>query len=504
MLLVFLAGYRLLLTQSGHLYWPDEYRYLHALHFLDEIRKGDPTSAFGWVFGDVATRGGVASQPTYIMVSIVPAVVQGLANVVFGIQPEDPSFYRIPGAANVLVSLALTVMFYLVLWRLTADRGLALLGTFVYALLANTNVYVRHLFPYDLALLLFLSALVLLLDDPRTAGLSARINVVIVGVLAGAAMTTYPGYNFFVIILFALILAKHWTEWKRAAGFLAGIASVFVGWEIVSRAGGFSFLESLRQFSRMYNPGTVQGSTSESFSFLLLYLWNVEGAAGAVLLALFLCFLGMAVAGKFGRLETALIASASVAFLAFATFSVISNRVAIYGRLLHMYLPFLVIGSIVVIRQLHGPVVRRVAVAVLALASVVSFVPTAVNAFAIRFPRDVERELRVLHSGNPMICDIARSGGGPEGERSYRCDLIVENVRHLYPLPSVLESAPPSGFELSRAYRHPLQFTPYWFEGFAPDERVRLREYPLVMRVYAKAGSAFHSGEELRLQNLDD
>lgn len=490
-LLVFLAGYRLLLSQSGQLYWPDEYRYLHALHFLDDIRTGDVTSAFGWVFGEAATRGGVASQPTYILASGVPAVVQGAANLVLGIQPDDASFYRIPGAVSVLVSLAVTAVFYLLLCRLTADRALALLGTFVYALLANTNVYVRHLFPYDLALLLFLSSLLVLLRPSPTLAGSDRVTAGVAGLLAGAAMTTYPGYYFFVIILLALMLATHWGQWSRPAVFLASIAGVFVAWEVVSRAGGFSFFESLHQFSRMYNPGTIQGSTSESYSFLLLYLWNVEGAAGLCLLALFLCCLGMAAAGRVSRAETALIAAASAAFLAFATVSVVSNRVALYGRLLHMYLPFLVIGSIAAVRLLPVPHARTAAVLVLVLASVASFVPTAASAFAIRFPRDIERELRRSFPASPAPCEIGVAAGDREREPS-ACELLVENVRHLYPLPTAFATSPPPAFELAHAYRHPLQFTPYWFEGFRADERARLRAEPLVMRVYAR--SDLHSG----------
>lgn len=485
---MFLAGYRLLLIQSGQLYWPDEYRYLHAPHLLDELRKGDLVSALYWVFGSGATRIGVAAAPTYVFLSSIPAAFQGIANVFLGLQPDDPWFYRIPGVANVIVSLVIALLFYQIAWRLTSERGLALLGAFVYGLLANTNVYVRHLFSYDLALLLFLTALVVLMEGAAASRLTLRYPFAIAGFLAGAGMTTYPGYNPFVVILLGVILASHWGEWKRTATFLAGIASVFCVWEVVARAGGFSFIESLRQFSRLYNPGSVQGSTAESYVFLARYLWNVEGAAGVLLLALFACFLGMAIIGKFGRDETALIGTAAVVFLAFATFSVVSNRVALYGRLLHMYLPFLVLGSVLAIRHWAIPPARKAAAALLVAASVVSFVPTAASASAIRFPKDVERELRVSFPGNPTICDIQIHE--TDGDALLKpCDVIVENVRLLYPLPSTFESAPPPGFQLVSTYKHPLQFAPYWFEGFDPDERARLRADPPVMRVYARERS---------------
>jgi hypothetical protein len=502
-LLLFLAAYRLLLIQSGgQLYWPDEYRYIHALHLLDELRRGDLISALGWVFGEVATMGGVAAAPTYVVMSSIPAAFQGIAAVFLGVQPDSRWFYWIPGVANVIVSLTIALILYRIAWRLTSDRGFALTSTFVYGLLANTNVYVRHLFSYDLALLLFLTALVVLIENRAAPRLTLRDRSTVAGILAGTAMTTYPGYNPFVVILLVVILANHWGEWKRVAMFFGGIASVFCVWEVVARAGGFSFIGSLRQFSRLYTPGNMQGSAAESYSLLARYMWNVEGAVGVVLLALFACFLGMAILGKFGRSETAPIGAASVTFLAFATFAVVSSGVVFYGRLLHMYLPFLVLGSIVAIKHWTFPSARGTAVAVLGVASLVSFVPTAVSAFAIRFPKDVERELRVSFPGDPTICDIltlermkwlspsAGYAATTDGDAPLKpCDVIAENVRHLYPLPSALSSAPPPGFELVSAYKHPLQFTPYWFEGFDPDERARLRADRPVIRIYARERS---------------
>src|SRR6185436_16305040 len=113
-----LAWYRLAVGWSGQLYWPDEYRYLHALHVVDELRKGSPSQALHWVFG---VESGVASRPSYILMSTVPATAQGLANVLFGVQPTDPAFYRIPVAVNVLLSLGVTWMFYRIVLRLTGD-----------------------------------------------------------------------------------------------------------------------------------------------------------------------------------------------------------------------------------------------------------------------------------------------------------------------------------------------------------------------------------------------
>lgn len=485
-LLVGLALYRAAVGWSGQLYWPDEYRYLHALHVLDELRKGELVGGLTWVFGEFATERGVASQPSYILFSMVPAFIQGVANLLLGIEPSSPVFYRIPAAVNVITSLGLTLVLYRLGSLLTGDSALALLSVFVHGLLANTNLYVRHLFPYDLALLLFLTSLVVLLD-PMASQWGFCSGAAKAGILCGIGITTYQGYNPFVVIILAVVVEKYWGAWRQILAFLVALFSVGLIWEGCAQFGGFSFVSSVQRFSQMYTSAGIQGSTEESYFFLPLYLWEVEGVLGVTLLALFVCFLGMVVARKLGKPEVTLIGAASITYLSFATFSVVSHRIALYGRLLHMYLPFFVLGVVMAIKHFSVPHARKGAALALVLASLTSFLPTAMDAFAISFPKDVERDIKGAFAGNLKLCEMGTykidEGSGSQAD----CDLIIENVRHLYPLPSVLESLPPPGFKLAKEYKHPLQFIPYWFEGYKPDERARLSEHPPVMRVYVRS-----------------
>lgn len=486
LLLILLGAYRFCLSWSGQLYWPDEYRYLHALHVLDELRKGDVSRAVYWVFG---SESGVASRPSYILVSLAPALVQGLANMVLGVQPTDPSFYRIPAAGNVLVSLGLTLVLYRIAFLLTGDRLLALLGAAVHGLLANTNMYVRHLLPYDASLLLFLASVMALLeqaDSPSRTWLQAGLA----GLLSGTAATTYPGYYLFLIIPLALLLAKRPLAWRPLALFIAAALAVAVLWEATARFAGFSFVEASQRFSTTLTPESlagVQGAHEEGFFFLALYLVEVEGLAGLVLGALFLVFGALAIQGRFSRTQTAMILAAVVAYLVYAVAVQALHRAVFYGRLVHMYLPFVVLAAVLVIRELKAPSFRYGAAMVMLVVSFLSLVPAAVSALTLRFPKDLERELKVVQAG-ARICSVGQGRDQPADGSVADCDVVIENGRHLYPLPEQWRSVPPAGFVLVAEYRHPMQFRPYWFEGYKPQERERLRADPPNISVFRRSG----------------
>jgi hypothetical protein len=60
-------------------------------------------------------------------------------------------------------------------------------------------------------------------------------------------------------------------------------------------------------------------------------------------------------------------------------------------------------------------------------------------------------------------------------------------VQHIYPAPEPLV-LPPGHAVLARA-PHPLQFLPYQYEGYTPDERDKLRSTDISMRLVAIDGA---------------
>jgi len=485
--LIFLAGYRLLLSESGQLYWPDEFRYLHVMHLIDSLSKGEIVDGLLWVFERENQAG---SRPAYSFLATIPVFIQGLAYLFTGLEPKDPVFYRIPAIVNVVISLGVAVLFYRIIFLILEEQSLALVGVFVYGLLANTNMYVRHLFPYDVALLLLMASLLVLLKH-QVCSEQWRSQIMVAGFLAGVGATAYPGYYPFVLILLAALAVNHAGSWRPIPVFLASTIAVFILWEVIARLAGSSFIGA----SRGWLATPQHGSFNEGYRFFPLYLLDVEGVAGMALLALFAYFWVVAIKGGYGRTEIAIVAMATVGYLAYASIVVMFRHVVVYGRLLHMYLPFLVLAAMLVIKSLKVGWARQAVVSALLLASVVSFVPMAANAITIRFPRDIERGLASSFPG-ARICKMMPTEADNFGDASTECDLIIENVRHLYPLPPVFESQAPTGFVLTGVHKHPLQFVPYWFEGYDPNERTRLRSHPLVMRVYARTGLVPSKGLE--------
>lgn len=488
-LLLFLGAYRLLLIQSGQLYWPDEFRYLHALHLLDELRKGEVAQALYWIFGAEA---GVASRPSYILFSLAPAALQGVANLVFEVQPTDATFYRIPVVANVAVSLGLTGTIYYIIWSLSGDRVLALVGASVHGLLANTNMYVRHLFPYDTSLLVFLISLGILLAGQANTG-RPLLRAGVAGLLSGFAATTYPGYYLFTLIPLALLLANRPTEWRSVAAFVTAVASVGIIWEGTARLGGFSFIGASQRFSITLSPESpegVQGAHEEGFLFLPMYLVEIEGLAGVALGLLFLGFIAMAVRGGFDRRQVMIVAAAVLAYLIYATTVQVFHRALFYGRLVHMFIPVMILAAMLAVTQFRRPGVRYGIVATLLALSVISFVPNATTALEVRFPKDLARELTATLGPGIKICGLGQQPKNTREGSQEACDLFLENARHLYPLPDGWKAEPPAGFVLVGEFPHPMQFRPYWFEGYTPSERKRLAADPPLISLFTRLRSS--------------
>jgi len=483
-LLVVLSGYRLLLTQSGQLFWPDEFRYVHALHVLEEIRQGNLVGSVAWLFTvPSAPDANMGARPAYVALSTIPAAVQGLANLIAGVGPEDPSFYRIAATANVFVTLGIAVVFFRLALLLVHHRGLALLSALVYGLLANSNLYVRHLFPYDLALLFLLGALLLVVGEQRdAAGLHRR--AIGAGLLAGFGFTTYPGYDPFVVILATAVLCNPVGSWRHLIVMGASMACVGLAWEGVARLGGLSLIAlTLRFFGTM----TVeQGSFEETLVFLPRYLWDVEGLAGAALLALVAAFGVMAALGRYGRIELGIIGGATAIYLVFGAAGVFLHRTVYYGRLVHMYLPFVVLAAVLALSKMRHPNVRLATASAVALASVLAFVPVAATELAATFPRDVVREIAAAEGAGGAPCTVMSTAPNRLDQVTGGCETILENAGHLYPIPPQLAMAPPPGFALERSWNHPLQFRPYWYEGYSIEERATLGAHPLEIKLYRR------------------
>lgn len=493
-LLLLFGLYRVFLTDRGALSFPDESRYEAAVAAARKLGAGELRS-FCWQISSVEGRPGEG------LLRLLPAAVQvGLERT--GLPYWDHRSLRVPLLFNVLATLLLLLVFYrLALQVYGGDEGAALAATTFYSLLANTNVYVRHILPYDWSLLLGMAALLYAVSRSESPKPSA---FAVAGLLVGAIFAVYPGYYPFApAVLAPLLLSGGWRAAVSARGaartalFGAGFLAVIGGFEVVARLGHTSYLGELRRLS-----GTItQGTFAEGFVFPLRYLSEVEGAAGWVLLAGVLAALPLAF--RAGEAPPAWVRFRPVLLLLGAAFfyncfaSAVLHKMVWYGRLLHLYLPAAVLLAVFGVSQWRTPGGRRSAYMVLVGAGALSFALFAWSYQQIAYPRDAHLDHGITR---PDLERAAWESPVPQQKAFGRGDgasrLLLVNPAHFWPVPAEFTPyTPPPGTETLYRAAHFLRFPAYGFEGSSVEERRRLRERPYQVGIYRlPAGVSSHGG----------
>src|SRR5258706_7651897 len=180
-LLAVVAIYRLTLLGRGALAFVDETWYFKSVMTLQALGAGHLRAALYQVATTVARPGAVLARLPIAALQALP--------LAFGVAASNPRSLLIVQCFNVGVSLAILAFFFDICLVLCGDATSALIAAAVYALLANTNLYVRHLLPYDLALCFCMAALWLGLWCPPT--ITPPLGA---GLLRCRVGTHYPRY----------------------------------------------------------------------------------------------------------------------------------------------------------------------------------------------------------------------------------------------------------------------------------------------------------------------
>lgn len=523
--LALLAAYRLTLIRTGHFFWGDEIRYLRAVELIDDVARGDYRSAAGRLFQSLG-------RPGFILISVVPTWLSRIVypDALSNVNPLAP--YDAAAIFNVVVSLVITIAIYALAraWRMRG--GYALLAAVTYSLLAQSNVWIKHLVPYNESLLLFLIALWLLSRKTCTDPKSFRW-ITLAGGLSAFAFATYPGHYMFVVVNFVCVVLSLQTSGevsrldnirphlsrahriKRTFAFCIGAAVSVLFFECLARYAGTTWIGSTSQFS------PTMGLLSEGYVFAWHYLINAEGLVGLILAVLFVLFIGRAV--YYRRMDSAAVASliAIACYLIHATLGVVFHKTVFYGRILLMYVPFVVIGAVLAIEGIRSAAVRRIATCMILLATCYSFVQFAWSYSKLTYPADfwydavaVDSNAKLLspdelygsRDGSPfglshqtdqwfsMVADTQ-----PEGSNAYvplanhqdeglgKSRLIGVNIRWMFYISENNDRfQAPSSHGLIGEAIHPLAFPPLQFEGFRPCERKRMQERQYTMRIYQR------------------
>jgi hypothetical protein len=221
----------------------------------------------------------------------------------------------------------------------------------------------------------------------------------------------------------------------------------------------------LRQFIA-FSHTVAQGSYAEGWSLPFAYLWHAEHVFVVLWAVALICGLREIVRGS--RNEALLLGVSGVLWTygCLVVFSVVLGRMVVYGRLARPLVPFLCIVTALLLERARSsaPRGRALMTIVFALAAC----QAAVNfhrPLTQGFPADFKR----------MAADAEAAAGPGEYEILF-ADFI-------YPVPPATP-APPGRTILERP--HPLEYLPFQYEGWTPDERITIRASDIRMRLVLK------------------
>ncbi|MGI4862342.1 MAG: hypothetical protein ACRYFZ_00350 [Janthinobacterium lividum] len=509
---------RLALLGRGTLVDYDERRYFQSFEALKAAAHGD-WQACAYALSMVDAR------PVDALWRCLPAAGQLLLARYTGWDIYAFPSLLLPTLLN-WAATALVAWFFLRVCQLLfasipAAKQWALVAAVLYASLVNTSIYVRHVLPYDAALLLFMWLFYWVLCKPARPSSWFWGKL---GVGAGLLWLCYPGYYAGPVLLVLPLL-----NWQRPLSWvlahLGQLVALGVGFilplaaaEALSRFGGAPPFWAVSYDLSLH---ILQGDPAEGYTFWLKYLWQVEGTLGMVLVALLL-LAGWQAGQRIGRTGLAalvphtqyqkLMVGALLLFLVHATAAAVGHRIVWYGRLLHLYMPFLVLAGV------HALATSRQQgrAALLALAScavgVVSYILFFVSYQRIAYPTDtiVAYHLNCLPARQLRYCEEVRVPAGlrflaqgPRAAAPVQCSpqpvdslTILVNFALLYPPNAATRTVVPSFGPAARVVfdgPHYRAFPAYDFEGLTPAERAetRRRRYRLrVLRVATASAKA--------------
>ena len=489
-LLVGVAAYRFGLLGRGALAFVDETFYFTSVKALEAIASRDVTGA---VTSLAQARGRTGAAILQIPIAALQAIPAH-----FGVPASNLRSLLIPTSLNVLVSLLSTYFVFAIGAALTGSEAAALVSTVMYALLVNSNLYVRHVLPYDWALCAGLVALWLAFTRPQLRGLVAWT-----GVLAGGVLTIYTGYYPFCAVIGVAVLWQQWSKPDAVAVrdtilFAASAAVVVVVTELLFRAGGLSYLANLRDVRR----DIAFTSFGDGWTFLPEYLVDVERLSGVVLVLGSVAYAARA-AIRFSRGVLRPIDRIALPMLLACAWQAIASAylhaIPLFGRLLHPWMPFLAWMLADSLAAVSPGRLRVAAFAAVIGAAAISFVLSAREYLPLKYPPDVLYAMGVdteRLTPDHKLCELypgtSYASPGPLNRTTrepydVRTDYVLLNFCQALPaVPRPKQAASiPAG--TTRLFDGPywMTFPAYAYEGLTREDRAAIRRDGYRLQVFA-------------------
>jgi hypothetical protein len=387
--LILLIG-RLLIAGRGYLNDTDELLYLYIIQHHGKVGLIDIRP---WVQAVFDMQG----QPPEIIIRLFQSFFICIFSKITGSSMTSPGSLLIMGLFNIIVSLLILYIFFKILNRLRFSDIEALTGTFMLGTLVNMNIYTRHILPYDSALLFQFLALYFLLKEDFNYR-----HVLIAGIFSAVGLTNYFGYFMFVGIQIGFLLFNNYLSvgifLRRLFTFLLPLVVLVSIYEILTRMySGQSYLK----FVLWYTDTINQGSFKEGLIYIFLYFGLVEKWWGIIVLFLFFCGIYLAYFSKDNRQAKTLLFIAVMAYLTYGSYVFFYEKMVFFGRVLHMYYAFVIIGVLFFIRQ-QKLIKPTILIGMLMLFALINYCFVIRDLNNIGYPRSIINSEGLYEQGNKV------------------------------------------------------------------------------------------------------
>jgi hypothetical protein len=387
------------------------------------------------------------AHPDHILfgvLGLLPAGVEAFAGA------DD----RIPALFFSLFSVLNIALLDVLVRRLGESERTGFLAALLFALSTTQLYYARHLLPYDAAISFALLALIVGVRSDASLKAAA-----LCGLLSAAAILTYNGY--FLLSVSALAGALVSTSPRGAVRRLAvSVVALAVPFAVGLLADALSGGALLREWQR-FSTTVTQGSFAEGWWLPFAYLWHAEHLLTALWAASFAFAAARLAQGERRRTLVVGVAGIVLVYGGLVAGSVALQTFVVYGRQVRQLVPFAcVLSAVMLERYLAGGIGRRR----LAAAVIAGVVAQAAWNFRAPLTQVFPEEFRRMAEGIP----------NPAGAQRF-----VLYAEFIYPKPVAV----PAGVgRVLLARSHPLQYLPYQYEGYTPEERGALRAIDIRMR----------------------
>ena len=471
---------KFVLSGKGLLTEPDEKRYYMTWSFLKHLSQGDLQGSIQAIFYLKSGR------PIGFVLHSIPASLQFLSAKLFQLELFESKNAWPVFLYNFLIITLILYVLYRIFILIFQSETIALTGVFLTGIMVNYFVYLRHIYPYNEALLLLLLLTYRIIKYYQYKEKIYFKQSFRCGFLAFTAILIYPAYYLYFIALFILFALSRFEVEKQKVRWIRqlisyGAGSLFALFliEILSHIAGMSYIENVLQLS-----GTViQGSFQENFVFLFKYLWEVEklnGLLTALGIALFILLI-IREKNISKNIFVLLFVSFFIPFLWHASMGYFFHKYTFYGRIIHQFYPVIIIMNLYVLSKIN-PQKTNYIIFIISILMTVQYIFQINSYQKIAYPRDVywtylkkypKKNITEISEYKNSWTNLPLRLDSIYVEPKLKDKIIIVNGQYFYPVDqaSKYQKYTVKTGQIIFDKPHFINYKAYQYEGYGIEER---------------------------------